>query len=77
MNNEQRKSREDRDPRIAARRKAKQAAYSAKKYLKQQNDLLEIEKTTQEESVSQMNSTSLMNWYKTLIEEENRFIKLK
>ena len=73
--NERRKAREEDNPDLADIRRAKQATYDAKKRLQRKNGLLEIQKTIDEKSVSQMSSDSLLKWYKTLIEKENQLGK--
>ena len=72
---ERRKAREEDNPDLADIRKAKQRAYDAKKRLQRKNGILEIQKTIDEKSVSQMSSDRLLNWYKTLIEKENQLGK--
>ena len=73
--NERRKAREEDKPDLAEKRLAKQRAYDAKKRLQRKNGILEIQKTIDEKSVSQMSSDSLLNWYKTLNEEKNQLGK--
>ena len=73
--NERRKAREEDNPDLAEKRLAKQRAYDGKKRLQRKNGLLEIQKTIDEKSVSQMSSDSLLKWYKTLIEKENQLGK--
>ena len=73
--NARRKAREEDNPDLADIRKAKQAAYDAKKRLQRKNDLLKIQKTIEEKSVSQMSYDNLFSWYKTLNEEKNQLGK--
>ena len=75
LTNERRKAREEDNPDLADIRRAKQAAYDAKKRLQRKNGLLEIQKTSDEKSVSQMSNDILFNWYKTLNEEKNQLGK--